>query len=144
LEQAVRLSVCVWMVMDQGKKVAAHVFFIARLLAHATFESPLPGKALLRHFSLNARTLKGVIETLRDEWQLPIGARRRPPYGYYWINEPRQFEDWFATIRAQAISELTVAYRLFKIYYPELAGQQSFDFAKQLSTDFQEALTNDA
>lgn len=139
-EAAVRLSVRLWLMVSQQKAVDARTVRIARLLAHATFDRPLQGKLLRSHFDMTERDLKGVIETLRAEWVLPIGSRRVPPYGYYWIDSPEEFKDWLRTMRSQAMRELSTAYRLYRDVYPELAGQESLDFAADFSRDLQEAI----
>lgn len=139
-EAAVRLSVRLWLMVDKQKTVDARTVRIARLLTHATFDRPLQGKLLRAHFDMAERDLKGVVEELRAEWGLPIGSRRMPPYGYYWIATSEEFKDWPRTMRGQAMRELSTTYRLYHACYPELAGQESLDFAEDFSRDLQEAI----
>jgi hypothetical protein len=139
-EAAVRLSARLWLRLDQRKPVDARTVRIARLLTHATFDCPLQGKVLRSYFDMNERDVKGIIEELRAEWVLPIGSRRMPPYGYYWITSPEEFKDWLRTMRGQAMSELSTSYRLYRACYPELAGQEALDFAEDFSRDLTEAI----
>lgn len=139
-EAAARLAVRLWVLQDKEQTVDPQTLKLARLLTHATFETPLQGRLLREHFNLSERDLKSHVESLRAEWVLPIGSHRQPPYGYYWMRSPEEFQHWLRTMRAQAMRELVVAYRLFNEVYPELAGQESFDFANDFSSDLQEAL----
>lgn len=139
-EAAVRLSVRLWWMKDQGKPVDLKAVKLARLLTLATFTLPFSGKLLRRHFGLTPRSLKDLVEHLRADWVLPIGAHRQPPYGYYWIASPEEFKHWMRTMRSQAMRELSTAYRLYRNVYPELAGQEALDFASDFSNDLKEAI----
>lgn len=139
-EAAVRLSVRLWWMQDQQKAVNPLALRIARFLTHATFERPIQGKALRDFFGLSRRTVSDLVEHLRTEWALPVGSFREPPYGYYWMRSPEEFKHWLRTMRAQAMTELTTAYSLYRAVYPELAGQESLDFADDFSRDLQEAI----
>lgn len=136
---AVRLSVRLWVLLDRTS-VDLNALKLARLLTHTTFESPIRGKLLRAYFGFTARHLKSLIENLRGSWALPIGSFREPPYGYYWMRSPEEFNHWLRTMRAQAMTELTTGYRLYRAVYPELAGQEALDFAEDFSRDLQEAI----
>ena len=139
-EAAARLSTRLWLMADKRKTVEARTLRIARLLTHATFDCPLQGKVLRSYFDMSEREVKSVVEELRAEWVLPIGSRRMPPYGYYWITSPEEFKDWLRTMRGQAMSELSTSYGLYRACYPELAGQEALDFAEDFSRDLTEAI----
>lgn len=116
--------------LGRHQPVSRAAIEVARVLVCATAERPLPGEAIRAAFQIGERELKGLIETLRTDWLLPIGARRAKPSGYYWMATPTEFRQWFETMRAQAICELQTAYHLARANYPELAGQLSFNFTE--------------
>lgn len=139
-EAAVRFRVRLWLVKDQGQAVDEAALRVALLLTHATFERPLQGKLLRAHLRLDERSLKSAVETLRTVLLLPIGSHRHPPYGYFWMRSPDEFNHWLKTMRGQAMTELVTGYRLFKAVYPELAGQESLTFSEDFARDLQEAI----
>lgn len=106
-------------------------FDCARALVRATAQRPVRGFTLGLFLRVDERKVKSLIQTLRDEWALPIGSLRVPPYGYYWISTPEEFLAWFHPMKAQALSEMRTAHRLMRRHYPELAGQFTFDFEKE-------------
>lgn len=117
-------------------------FDCARALICATARRPVRGFTLAQFLGLGKgweREIKAVIQTLRDEWHLPIGSLRVPPYGYYWISTPAEFLAWFEPMRSQAMSELKTAYRLMKRHYPALAGQFTFNFDEEATHNEEQA-----
>lgn len=106
---------------------------LARALVKGTAEVPIPAYALLQHLKLtSARTLKGMIESLRADWMLPIGSNREEEKsGYYWITTPEDALHWHKQYTAQARREFTTATRLIKYHYPELSGQLTFDYEEE-------------
>jgi hypothetical protein len=108
-----------------------HAFDCARALVRATMQRPVRNTTLGMFLGVNERQVKEIIKTLRDDWRLPIGSLREPPYGYYWIASAEEFEAWFNPMRAQAFSELKTAYRMAKRHYPHLCGQFTFNFEEE-------------
>lgn len=106
-------------------------FDCARALVRATALRPVRNTTLGMFLGVNERQVKDTIKTLRDDWKLPIGSLREPPYGYYWISTPEEFLAWFEPMRSQAFSELRTAYRLMRAHYPQLAGQFTFNFDQE-------------
>jgi biotin operon repressor len=117
------------------KLVNLQVLKTARALVKATPERPVTGRVLQAHLGVSERAVKGFVELLRCDWQLPIGSSREEPHGYYWISTPEQFDRWFQTFSAQAMAELKTAYRLMKSNYPELAGQLPLHFRAALEEE---------
>lgn len=111
--------------------IEQRLFDCARALACATAQRPVRGFTLGLFLRVGEREVKALIQTLRDEWHLPIGSLRVPPYGYYWISSPEEFLAWFNPMKAQALSEMRTAHRLMRRHYPELAGQFTFDFENE-------------
>lgn len=114
-------------------------FDCARGLVLATMQRPVRNVTLAMFLGVGEREVKAIIKTLRDDWHLPIGSLREPPYGYYWINSPEEFLAWFEPMRSQAMSELRTAYRLMRRHYPHLAGQFTFNFDQEDSPNEEQA-----
>lgn len=114
--------------LDKRDREFAYQFDCARALVRATAQRPVRGFTLGLFLRVDERKVKSLIQTLRDEWALPIGSLRVPPYGYYWISTPEEFLAWFNPMKAQALSEMRTAHRLMRRHYPELAGQFTFNF----------------
>ena len=108
-------------------------FQCARALVRATIQRPVRNTTLGLFLSLGEREVKATIQVLRDEWHLPIGSLRVPPYGYYWISTPEEFLAWFGPMKGQALSELRTAHRMMRRHFPALAGQFKFDFEEEVS-----------
>ncbi|HYE72584.1 MAG TPA: hypothetical protein VEF04_04600 [Blastocatellia bacterium] len=109
--------------ISKNKFINIQVLRTARALVKATPQNPVSGRVLQVHLGATERIVKGFIELLRADWQLPIGSRREEPHGYFWISTPEDFDEWFKTYRSQALKELKTAYHLMKSNYPALAGQ---------------------
>ena len=120
---------------DCGLSLDAKALDCARALVRATSERPVRGTVLGVFLRVNEREVKRLIEVLRNEWHLPIGSLREPPYGYYWIGSTEDFLRWFEPMRSQALTELRTAYRLMKRHYPELAGQLTFNLEEEVSPE---------
>ncbi|SRR6266496_2685068 len=120
---------------EEPPRDALHVL---RMLARSA--DPLQASVFERFLSIDARAVKGIMRELRDEWLLPICGTRKPPYGYFVAGTAEQFLEWMRVTRSQAISELATAHKLFRTNFPELAGQQTFDFVGQVSHELKTAI----
>ena len=86
------------------------------------------------------RDVKAAVEELRADWLLPIGSSRGAPHGYYWIRSAAEYLAWSRSYRAQAIQSLVTMHRLGAHNFAELAGQDSFSFAREIEREIEEAL----
>lgn len=117
--------------LTAADKVDETEFRCAQALIAATIQRPVRAFTLAQFLDLGncwEREIKSLIHTLRNEWHLPIGSLRTPPYGYYWISTPEEFLAWFNPMKSQALNELKTAHGLMRRHYPELAGQFTFKF----------------
>lgn len=137
---AVKLANRVWMRVEKKMQVDAKALFVARLLVHASPEFPVTGPMLQSFTDLGERSVKAIVETLREEWHLPLVASRTPPRGYYYAATAEQYLAWFRTFRAQAVTELATGYHNLRANYPDLAGQDSLSFVTDFTRELQEAL----
>lgn len=113
---------------------------LARALTHFTVDAPLTLNQIVEYYRVDIRKAKALIALLRDDWILPIGSLREPPYGSYWIKTGEQFLKWARAYRSQAISQLVTIHRLQRQWYPHLYGQQDFDFLALINDEIREAL----
>jgi hypothetical protein len=130
----------VWLRVEKKKAVEPHVLNVARLLIHATVETPISNFTLQGYLRSTEREIKAAVRELRREWQLPIGSSRKPPTGYFWIETAAAFIEWSRVYRSQAIDELVTLYKLQRSNFPELAGQQSLHFIQQIEAELEESL----
>ncbi|MBD0370303.1 MAG: hypothetical protein ICV60_05670 [Pyrinomonadaceae bacterium] len=137
---AIQLQQCVQMRLEKKQLVDKQALSLARVLTHFNVAAPLQLKFIIHYWKTEARLAKGTIALLRDEWVLPIGSLRNPPYGAYWINSAEQFRDWSRPYRAQAITQLVTLYRLQRQWYPRLYGQADFDFLNHINDELKEAM----
>lgn len=110
-------------------------FEIARLLTLYTSDQPIKREIIDRYASTDERATKKHIENLRDEWLLPIGSRKTPPYGHWIIVEKNDYLRWEAEARRSPLTQLSTLWRLRKANFPEFAGQTELDFAQEISTE---------
>jgi hypothetical protein len=122
--------------MDAG--VTHETVHALRILARAN--EPVQGAVFERLLSLNERSVKGLMKQISEEWLIPVIATRKPPYGYFVAASAAEYLEWERVMRSQAISMLARCRRLFKANFPELAGQEHFDFIRQVSSELQEAI----
>jgi hypothetical protein len=95
---------------------------------------------LRAHLGINEREFKKFAETIRSDWRLPLISRREKGGGYWYAESAAEFNNWFRTMRGQAVRELATAYGMLRANYPELAGQHTLDFIKSFTDELQEAL----
>lgn len=103
-------------------------------------DGPIPGEVFERVIGIDTRARKQVMRDLRDEWLLPVSGTRQRPFGYFIASTLEQLLEWGRVTRSQAISELAVWYRVYRVNAPELAGQEPLDFVQAVSTELQEAI----
>jgi hypothetical protein len=137
---AARLSECVWMRVEKEKDVDPQVLNVARILLHSSSKTPVSNYVLKGYLRSSEREIKNFVRVLRREWLLPIGSSRKPPSGYFWIWTAAEFLDWARVYRSQAIDELANLYKLQRANFPELAGQESFDFISVIDEEMKEAI----
>jgi hypothetical protein len=138
--RAERLAECVWLRVEKKKSVEPSVLNVARLLIHATVDTPVSNFTLQGYLRSTEREIKAAVRELRREWLLPIGSSRKAPTGYFWIEAAADFIGWARVYRSQAIDELGTLYKLQRANFPELAGQGSFRFVEAVADELTEAL----
>jgi hypothetical protein len=131
---------CVLARIEAGRTIDPLTLDAARMLSRSSLEDPVMGAVLAAHLNRDARQVKQLMRTLRDDWLLPVSASREEPYGYYIAASLEELSAWARTSRAQAISTLATIYRLLKANMPALAGQQELDFIQQVSSELEEAI----
>lgn len=135
-----RLARCVFQRQERKQEIDLLVLNVARILTHFTSETPLSRELIEVHLRLSERYVKKIIEKLRKEWLLPVGSRKLQPSGYWIISSAAEFIEWHRHFRSQAISEFATAYHLLRHNFPELAGQESFDFINTVKGELEEAI----
>lgn len=79
----------------------------------ATLEKPIKTKTLKRITGLNERELRGMINTLRFYYSVPVGSiRHKNNNGYYFIRSEDDLIACIAPIKAQASQELRIITQL--------------------------------
>jgi len=137
---AKRLSDAVWLRMERKQNVLPQTLLTARLLIHSTSAQPVSRESLQGQLRSTEREVKAVAQELRREWFLPIGSSRRQPSGYYWMHTPEDFLNWSRAYRSQAIDELVTLHKLQRNNFPELAGQDAFDFIRLIQSEMEDAI----
>ena len=69
-----------------------------------------------------------MIEDLRSEWLLPVGARKDDPSGYWIITDAADFAEWFTRSKSSPLTQLTTIHRVARRHFPTFAGQIELDF----------------
>lgn len=105
---------------------------IARLLCHATSEQPIPSQYFEEYSDITRRAVGGHIRRLKDEWRLPIVARRDEPNGYWIATTAEEFELHEQPYRRQAYSTLRTSWALRRANWSTFAGQNWLDFMKEV------------
>lgn len=131
---------CVLARIEAGRTIDPLTLDAARMLSRSSLTEPVMGAVLMAHLNADARKVKQLMRTLRDDWLLPVCASREEPYGYYIAGSLDELSSWARTSRAQAISTLATMYRLLRANMPALAGQQQLDFVEQVSRELEEAI----
>ena len=137
-EPATQLRRCVFTRLEKKLPVDTAALALARALTHFTAAEPLLLRHITRYCKVDERMAKRTIALLRDEWVLPVGSHRQPPYGSYWITSPEEFLAWSRAYRAQAITSLVTVHKLQRQHFPRLYGQQ--DFAAMIADELRETL----
>lgn len=115
----------------QGHALTRAEEFVANLLLAATSQQPIGIKRIVAESrvseslarTLDERTLKGIIRTLRKRHAFPIIARRMKPAGYWWCGSADEMEQFIESFKSQALDELHTIGRMVRHNYPELVGQ---------------------
>ncbi len=136
--QAERLAEVVWLRFEKKQAVDLRALNAARAIVTATREMPISGPTLQGMLRETERNIMGFVETLRQEWVLPIGSTRKT--GYYWMRTAQDYLDWRRPYRRQAITSLATMYRIERVNFPELSGQESLPFIDQVRDELREAL----
>lgn len=124
----------------KNRQIDSQLLHLARALVSANAEQPMRGEALAFLLKCSERQVKEIAARLCEEWQLPVIATRKPPYGYFIAASAEQLLEWGRVTRSQAVSMLARYYHLFRSNFPELAGQQPLDFVNTVSNELQEAI----
>jgi hypothetical protein len=79
---------------------------------HKGRDRPVPLAQLVELAGVGERTVKGIVESLRDRHRMPIGARREEPFGYFVIVDADDLEIAVQPYRNQILSMWRVFARL--------------------------------
>jgi hypothetical protein len=71
---------------------------------HQSARNPIAIVLIREATQYDERSIKGVVEQLRTKHRLPIGGRREPPAGYFWINNAADREVAVAPYRKQILT----------------------------------------
>lgn len=116
-----------------------HTFNFVRDLCRFTGERPARRELLIeRHFSWSpnaVRKLADIIETLRKEWLLPIGSRKKNGGGYWVITTEAEYREWFERAAAAPKTQLATIWANARRNCPDLAGQMYIEFGDAIHTD---------
>jgi biotin operon repressor len=129
---------CVSIRTEKKMEIDPRILNTARAIVTARTDQPISGYTLQALLRETERGVKKFIETLRKEWVLPIGSTRE--LGYYWMLTAKDFLDWSRAYRAQAITSLATLYKMQRVNFPELAGQESLDFIQQVESEMGDAI----
>lgn len=98
----------------------------------------VPGKAnaisireLKKLTGMDERSIKGAVEALRKRHNVPVGASRKPPYGYFILDTGEEIEESFNTLMSQARSMIESALTL-----PGIKQQRIREYLGQLAMEF--------
>jgi hypothetical protein len=125
---------------EKPKPIDKQTLTLARVLTHFSVAAPLQLKFITHYWGVDSRLAKRMLATLREDWLLPIGSLRQPPYGTYWVDTPEDFRAWSRSYRGQGITQLATAYRLQRRWYPLLYGQTELEFLQLVTDELKEAL----
>lgn len=104
---------------------------LTRLQYHRGAARALQVRDLAESLKLSERDVKALAKCLVEDFEVPIGASRQKPYGYYLIETAQELEDavqiYVAEIRslARRVRVLAGKHRV-----AELAGQLTLDLEK--------------
>ena len=119
--------------MRSGGEITPYHVHALRILARAT--SPILGEQFENILDVDVRTRKEIMRELRDLWLLPVCATRQKPFGYFIAKTAAEFEPWMDTTLSQAISELAVAYKVYRVNFAELAGQRRLAIVNEVEKE---------
>lgn len=117
-------------------------FDLARILTHYTAANPCKRERLEKTFFAEhpdaetgdgERKIKGLIETLRHDWLLPVGSSKRPPYGHWIMTSAQELHEWRRAACAAPITQLATIYRVVRANRERFAGQTDFDFGAEIA-----------
>ena len=101
-----------------------HHRWIHGLISGATFEYPVTLAHLCSITELSERTVKAIVESLGNEHDVPVGARRGKPNGYYIAQTVEEREAAARPLVSQGAKMIRRAGRLLgKRRVQELLGQ---------------------
>ncbi|MEZ5421824.1 MAG: hypothetical protein R2682_01860 [Pyrinomonadaceae bacterium] len=116
----------------QKLPITEHTFNFVRDLCRYTANSPARREVLIeRHFSWSSsatRLVADMIETLRKQWLMPIGARKEGGGGYWIITTEADYREWFEHAAAAPKTQLATIWANARRNFPELAGQLALEF----------------
>jgi len=94
------------------------------LIVTRTSSAPRPLAEIRLATGFSDRRIKRIVEELRADYRLPVGARRRQPSGYFWIMTVADVDETVAPMVSQAKRMLQAASRLAgKRRVREMLGQ---------------------
>lgn len=107
--------------------------YVALLLIDAQAERPITNEGIRiavevhMHQTIDDRSVKRIIRTLRKDHSFPIIANKQSPPGYWYCRSKAEMEEFIERFRAQPLDQLHTLSRMVKAHFPELAGQLRFD-----------------
>lgn len=124
-----------------GAVADATSFEIARTLSRHSRELPCSRRELIdRHFDYvsgpdapsrdehRRRAVSKAIESLRNEWRLPVCSRKDRPSGYWIATGVEDFAEFFDRACREPITHLSTLHRMAKANWPVFAEQIELDF----------------
>ncbi|HUF02825.1 MAG TPA: hypothetical protein VMM38_01475 [Aridibacter sp.] len=120
----------------EGREISSVEFNLAQILTLYTADEPCQRKVLISHFfgdtnlthSNSLRKLHSMIENLRRQWLLPIGGRKAEPAGYWVITMLAEYKEWYRSVTAAPITQLSTIHKNAKHNFPHFAEQMELNF----------------
>ncbi len=113
---------------DQERRVAALIW------QYRGRENPVSLADLCKVTSLHEREIKGVVERLRVDHGIPIGARRRKPFGYFIVvdaEDARLAVEPYAKQIFSMLRVLRVFTKRYRRIWVEFAGQLRIEVTEE-------------
>lgn len=126
-----------------GHYIPVFEFELARILTFYTKEDPCKREKIDLFFYQDTnlkvndieRAVKKLIENLRKIWLLPVGSSKAKPYGYWIINNLKEYKDWYKVVTSAPITQLSTIHKNAKHNFPHFAEQIEIDFWRDDDAD---------
>lgn len=119
-------------------------FDIAKILTCYSSDDPCTGETLQGfvmgrgvHRADAERYVKKTIETLRNNWLLPVASRKEKPSGYWVCRSQVELADWSQRNARPSITALATNHKVVKANTAIFGGQSTFDFMQFVNDEFE-------